>query len=211
MALQDIEPTKTSFSDVEAVAEFEAGLAELMPFLRNFARSLSGKRELAEDLVQETLTKAWQSRRSFAPGTNLKAWLFTILRNEFCSYRRRAWRECPWDAALMEAIAGTTGEQGWAVELSDMARAMHELPDVQRDALILVGVGGFTYDEVALLTSSAVGTVKSRVGRARLAVKKILDSQRSLSIQSRTMNGGGMSEILAQLSQLSRPDATVPA
>src|SRR4030081_93385 len=119
MALQDIEPTKTSFTDVEAVAEFEADLAELLPFLRSFARSLSGKRELAEDLIQETLAKAWQSRRSFAPGTNLKAWLFTILRHEFCSYRRRAWRESPWDAALMEAVAGPTGEQRWAVELSD--------------------------------------------------------------------------------------------
>jgi RNA polymerase sigma-70 factor (ECF subfamily) len=211
MALQDIEPASTPLSDVETVAEFEAILAKYMPFLRNFAQTLSGKRELAEDLAQETLAKAWQSRRSFTPGTNPKAWLYTILRNEFYSHQRRAWREIPWDAALMESIGGQAGEQRWAVELSDMARAMHELPDAQREALILIGAGGFTYGEVALLMNSAVGTAKSRVGRARQSLRGILDSQRSPTIPPRAVNGNAMNEILAQLNRFSRIDATVRA
>jgi RNA polymerase sigma-70 factor (ECF subfamily) len=80
---------------LDADSELRAGFTKLLPFLRNFARGLSRNRELGEDLVQETLVKAWQARRSFRSGSNLKAWLFTILRNEFYSYRRRAWRKRP--------------------------------------------------------------------------------------------------------------------
>lgn len=190
-------------------AGFEADLADLMPFLRVFARSLSGRQELAEDLAQETLAKAWQSRRTFTPGTNLKAWLFTILRNEFYSYLRRAWRQTPLDAAFSNSIAAPPGEQRWAVELSDMACAMTELPEAQRDALILIGVGGFTYDEVAVLTKTAVGTVKSRVGRGRQSLRKILDTHKSLPVQSRPASGNAMNEILAQLNRLSGGNTAV--
>ena len=77
--------------------DFKTELLGLVPFLRAFARSLTGNQEAADDLAQETLVKAWQSRASFIPGTNLKAWLFTILRNQFYSDRRRAWRQAPWD------------------------------------------------------------------------------------------------------------------
>jgi len=78
-------------------ADFKTELLGLVPFLRAFARSLCGSQEGADDLAQEALVKAWQSRDSFMPGTNLKAWLFTILRNQFYSDRRRAWRQAPWD------------------------------------------------------------------------------------------------------------------
>ena len=122
-------------------AEFRKGLLELIPFLRAFSRSLCGDRELADDLAQEALAKAWQSRDTFRAGSNLKAWLFTILRNQFYSDRRRAWRQVPWDESAAERIPGAQGEQNWAADLSDTARALHGLPAEQREALILVGCG----------------------------------------------------------------------
>src|SRR5205085_11866934 len=103
--------------------DFKAELLGLVPFLRAFARSLTGNQEAADDLAQETLVKAWQSRSSFIPGTNLKAWLFTILRNQFYSDRRRAWRQAPWDQEAAERIPGSAGVQSWAAELSDTERA----------------------------------------------------------------------------------------
>jgi RNA polymerase sigma-70 factor (ECF subfamily) len=204
MTLQLIKSTTSKPLEVSDAAEFEAGLTALMPFLRLFAQSLSGKRELAEDLAQAALTHAWRSRGSFRAGTNLKAWLFTILRNEFYSHQRRAWRQIPWDTELVENIPVPPGEQQWAVELSDTACAMYGLPDVQREALILVGVGGLSYEDAAALSKRAVGTMKSRVGRARKSLKKILEGQRSLPVKSRPAAGDAMNDILGQLSHLSR-------
>ena len=91
--------------------DFKTELLGLVPFLRAFARSLTGNQEAADDLAQETLVKAWQSRSSFIPGTNLKAWLFTILRNQFYSDRRRAWRQAPWDQDAAERIPGGGEDQ----------------------------------------------------------------------------------------------------
>lgn len=211
MAMQDTNPTTPApLGDLKAAAEFEAGLTKLMPFLRAFAQSLSGEPELAEDLAQGALANAWRSRGSFTPGSNLKAWLFMILRNEFYSYQRRSWRQVLWDVDALEAIPVPAGEQQWAVELSDTACAMRGLPDAQREALILVGVGGFSYEDAAALSSKAVGTMKSRVGRARKSLRKILDSQAALPAKSRPANGAAMNEILAQLSQLSPPQ-TAPS
>src|SRR5262245_12238814 len=135
-----------SLSDDEA---FRKGLLELIPFLRAFSRSLCGDRELADDLAQEALTKAWQSRETFQTGSNLKAWLFTILRNQFYSDRRRAWRQTPWDEAAAERIPSAKEEQSWSVQLSDTARALGGLSPEQREALILVGAGGFSYEDAA--------------------------------------------------------------
>ena len=173
-----------------------------MPFVRVFALSLSGHRELAEDLAQETLAKAWGARRSFTPGSNLKAWVFAILRNEFYSRNRREWRHVPWNDVLGATIAAPPGEQHWALELSDTAYAMRGLSDPQREALILVGVGGFSQDDAASLSKIPIGTVKSRLGRARKALKEILDRTTSLPIKSRPSSGDAMNEILAQLSHL---------
>lgn len=199
-SLQDIESvTKTRLGNKNAEVEFEDELPKLMPFLRVFAQSLSGNRELAEDLAQEALTKAWRSRRSFAPGTNLKAWLCTILRNVYFSYRRRSWRQAPWDPELASAIPAPDGEQQWAVELSDTAHAMHGLTDVQREALILVGVVGFSYVDAALLTGSTVGTTKSRVAHARKLLSDILDGRSLLPPQSRSADHNAMNEFLAQV------------
>jgi len=185
---------------------FKTELLELVPYLRAFARSLSGRHEGADDLAQEALVKAWQSRDSFVPGTNLKAWLFTILRNQFYSERRRAWRQVPWDAENADAIPGNSDDQGWAAELSDIARALQALPAEQREALILVGAGGFAYEEAAQISNCAVGTVKSRVARARRALIAILDGNQALPPSDRPAQGEAARDIMAQLDSLAPPD-----
>src|SRR6201986_4229328 len=182
--------------------DFKSELLSLVPFLRAFARSLTGNPEAADDLAQETLVKAWQSRASFIPGTNLKAWLFTILRNQFYSDRRRAWRQAPWDQEAAERIPGGGQDQGWAAELSDTARALRVLTDEQREALILVGAGGFSYEDAAEICNCAVGTVKSRVARARKALIAILDGDEALPNTERPAEGEAARDIMAQLDSL---------
>jgi RNA polymerase sigma-70 factor (ECF subfamily) len=152
-------------------SDFREDLLALIPYLRAFARTLTLNRADADDLCQEALAKAWQSRTSYTADTNLKAWLFTILRNQFYSEFRRAWRRQPWDENLAERTLVTDGAQESAVALSDVARSMHLLPDEQREALILIGAGGFTYEEGAKICGCAVGTIKSRVSRGRLALE----------------------------------------
>jgi RNA polymerase sigma-70 factor, ECF subfamily len=192
---------------VDTDAQFKADLLDLIPFLRAFARSLCGNQETADDLAQETLVKAWQARNMFAPGTNLKAWLFTILRNQFYSDRRRAWRQAPWDQDAAERIPGSSAEQSWAAELSDTARALSQLSDEQREALILVGAGGFSYEDAAAICHCAVGTVKSRVARARKSLLSILEGEDPLPPVSHAQAEGDAAEgILAQLDRLA-PDA----
>ena len=177
MSLIESEPTTMARpGDLNADAQLETGFVELLPRLRAFARSMSSNRELAEDLTQEALAKAWRCRRSFTPGSNLKAWLFRILRNEFYSHQRRAWRQAPWDAEWAENIPAPSDEQHWAVELSDTIGAIKTLPTDQREALVMVGLGGFSYDDAAALSNCAVGTAKSRVARARKMLREILDS-----------------------------------
>lgn len=186
-------------------AQFKADLLDLIPFLRAFARSLCGNQETADDLAQETLVKAWQARNMFAPGTNLKAWLFTILRNQFYSDRRRAWRQAPWDQDAAERIPGSSAEQSWAAELSDTARALSQLSDEQREALILVGAGGFSYEDAAAICHCAVGTVKSRVARARKSLLSLLEGNEPLPANAQDATDAA-EDILAQLDRLA-PDA----
>jgi RNA polymerase sigma-70 factor (ECF subfamily) len=197
--------------EAPAAPDFKAEMLALVPFLRAFARSLTGNYEAADDLVQETLVKAWQSRDTFELGTNLKAWLFTILRNQFYSDRRRAWRQAPWDQDAAERLPGTSQDQNWAADLSDTVRALRLLPDEQREALILVGAGGFSYLDAAKIVKCNVGTVKSRVARARKALIAILDKQDNLPTRERPTEGDAAREIMAQLDALApggQPDGT---
>jgi RNA polymerase sigma-70 factor (ECF subfamily) len=188
--------------------DFKNELLGLVPFLRAFARSLTGNPEAADDLAQETLVKAWQSRSSFIPGTNLKAWLFTILRNQFYSDRRRAWRQAPWDQEAAERIPGGADDQVYSAELSDTVRALRHLSDEQREALILVGAGGFSYEDAAAICKCAVGTVKSRVARARKTLIDILDGDNRLEGSDRPAEGDAAREIMAQLDRLSPGEPT---
>ncbi|MGQ0740963.1 MAG: sigma-70 family RNA polymerase sigma factor [Alphaproteobacteria bacterium] len=188
--------------------EFRRGLLELIPFLRAFSRSLCGDRDLADDLAQEALTKAWQSRDTFRAGSNLKAWLFTILRNQFYSDRRRAWRQAPWDESAAERVPAPGSVQGWAMQLSDTARALRQLPNEQREALILVGAGGFSYEDAARICNCAVGTVKSRVARARKALIASLEGKGALPLPSGAdrAQGDATHEIMSQLDHLAPLD-----
>jgi RNA polymerase sigma-70 factor (ECF subfamily) len=186
--------------------DFKSDLLALVPFLRAFARSLTGNPDSADDLAQDTLVKAWQSRQTFIPGTNLKAWLFTILRNQFYSDRRRAWRQVPWDQEAAERIPGGREDPVHSAELSDTVRALRHLSDEQREALILVGAGGFSYEEAAAICKCAIGTVKSRVARARKTLIDILDGGETLGDSARPAEGDAAREIMAQLDKLSPAD-----
>jgi RNA polymerase sigma-70 factor (ECF subfamily) len=196
-------PTPAPRSDRADNPDFKSELLSLVPFLRAFARSLTGNPDAADDLAQDTLVKAWQSRQTFIPGTNLKAWLFTILRNQFYSDRRRAWRQVPWDQEAAERIPGGREDPVHSAELSDTVRALRHLSDEQREALILVGAGGFSYEEAAAICKCAIGTVKSRVARARKTLIDILDGGETLGDSARPAEGDAAREIMAQLDRLS--------
>ena len=155
-------------------AAFMRDLTALIPHLRAFARSLTGHMAEADDLAQETVLKAWKSRRSYEPGTNLKAWTFMILRNQFYSDKRRAWRSSQLDPEVAERTLVATDDPSAAMELNDMRQALNKLPAAQREALILVGAGGMSYEEAAVVCGCRVGTVKSRVSRGRDALQALL-------------------------------------
>ncbi len=154
---------------------FKTELAQVIPHLRAFGRSLSGSRDLADDLVQETLLKAWAARARVQAGTNMRAWTFIILRNLFLSQMRRARFKGEWDDFTAAKLLAAPAGQDRQVELSDLQRALLQLPQAQREALILVGAGGFAYEEAAAICNCAVGTIKSRVARGRSALETILN------------------------------------
>jgi RNA polymerase sigma-70 factor, ECF subfamily len=187
---------------VGAAPQFQRELIALIPQLRAFSRMLCGRRAIAEDMAQEALAKAWRARARFELGTNLKAWLFTILRNEYYSHGRRAWRETHWDEVLGERIATPSLEQEWAMELTDTGRALGGLNKEQREALILVSAGGFSHRDAAKLCATPVGTIKSRVARARAVLMKSLDGDKPMPPRSVARAEDTAEHILAQLTAL---------
>jgi RNA polymerase sigma-70 factor (ECF subfamily) len=147
--------------------DLQAQLAALVPNLRAFARSLCGAADQADDLVQETLVKAWKSRASFDMGSNLKAWLFTILRNTYLSeLRKRKYEVQDHNGEMAQQLSVKDGQSGH-MDLLDFSKAFALLTAEQREALILIGAEGFSYDDAAAMCGCAVGTMKSRVNRAR--------------------------------------------
>lgn len=145
-----------------------------LPHLRAFAMSLSGDPTEANDLVQECVLKAWANRDKFQAGTNLKAWLFTILRNTYFSRARKSRREVQDVDGVAAASLATPPEQHGKLDLADFSEALASLPADQREALLLIGAEGFSYEEAAEICGCAVGTVKSRVSRARDRLAQIL-------------------------------------
>ncbi|WP_367348022.1 sigma-70 family RNA polymerase sigma factor [Sphingobium yanoikuyae] len=154
---------------------FKRELTLVLPQLRAFARSLCGDRDLADDLVQETMLKSWSARGRFITGTNFRAWTFTILRNHYFSLSRRSKFVGAWDDLVADRLLAAPAEQLKIVELSDVVRALAQVPVPQREALILVGAGGFSYEEAATIMGTAIGTVKSRVARARTALEALIN------------------------------------
>ncbi|APW72078.1 MULTISPECIES: sigma-70 family RNA polymerase sigma factor [Sphingopyxis] len=154
--------------------EFKTLLAGVIPHLRAYGRSLSGNPDLADDLTQDTMVKAWASRDRFERGTSIKAWTFVILRNTFLSQMRRNKFRGDYDELAVERTLSTPASQEEASEMADLQRALMELPQDQREALILVGAGGLSYEEAASICDCALGTMKSRVSRARGALEEIM-------------------------------------
>ncbi len=155
-------------------AQMKADLIAVIPNLRAFAVSLCGNPDRADDLVQETLVKAWSNLGSFVEGTNLPAWLFTILRNIYYSeYRKRRREVADSDGAIAAKLATAPAQNGH-MDLLDFRAALQQLPTDQREALILIGASGLSYEEAAQICGCAVGTMKSRVNRARNRLSELL-------------------------------------
>ncbi|TXN21008.1 sigma-70 family RNA polymerase sigma factor [Methylobacterium sp. WL9] len=160
-------------------ADFRCDLLATLPALRRFSHSLAPNH--ADDLVQETLLKAWACRHQYKVGTNFKAWLFTILRNLFYSQTRRRKREVEDvdDVAAAQLVALPSQEHG--MDLQKVWNLVAKLPATQREALLLVAAQGMTYEAAAEVLGCQVGTVKSRVSRARTALTETLETSGNVS------------------------------
>ena len=154
---------------------FKRELVTLIPHLRAFARTLTGDPTAADDLAQDAMMKAWDARASYQLGTNMKAWTFMILRNQFYSEKRRSWRQTQLDQEAAERTLVAVDNPADPIALDELRLGLKMLPPEQREALILVGAGGFAYEEAAEICGCAVGTVKSRVSRARRALQATLE------------------------------------
>ena len=161
-------------SAADAVS-FKRELTGVIPHLRAFARGLCGRPDLADDLVQETLLKAWAAQERFEPGTSMRAWTFVILRNAYLTDMRRNRFRADYDETVAERILVAPPGQEGPMHLSDLHRALLTLPPERREALLLVGAGGFSYEEAADICECAVGTIKSRVGRARATLSAMIE------------------------------------
>ena len=145
-----------------------------LPALRAFALSLTRNRATADDMMQDTVLKAWSNMDKFERGTNMRAWLFTILRNNFYSSRRKLNREvADIDNVFADTLSVKPDHDG-RLQMADFKEALNQLPDEQREALILVGASGFAYEEAAEMCGVATGTIKSRVNRARAKLSELL-------------------------------------
>ena len=167
--------TDNAKSNPELENQFKKELVALIPHLRAFARTLAGDPASADDLAQDAMMKAWDARGSYQMGTNMKAWTFMILRNQFYSDKRRSWRSTQLDQEAAERTLVAVDDPGSPLALDELRLSIQKLPPEQREALILVGAGGFAYEEAAEICNCAVGTVKSRVSRARRSLQGTLD------------------------------------
>lgn len=188
-------------SDPTRDAAFKRELVTLIPHLRAFARTLTGDPTAADDLAQDAMMKAWDARASFQLGTNMKAWTFMILRNQFYSEKRRSWRQSQLDQEAAERTLVAVDDPEAPVALDELRLGLAMLPAEQREALILVGAGGFAYEEAADICGCAVGTVKSRVSRARRALQAILEA--GAYDRDGAAAGDAMHAILADAERLS--------
>jgi RNA polymerase sigma factor (sigma-70 family) len=157
-----------------AVADPREELVEHLPAMRAFALSLTRNSATADDMVQDTVVKAWTNIEKYDRDTNMRAWLFTILRNTYYSSRRKSKREvADIDGIFTESLAEKPAHDGH-MQMADFRKALAQLSEEQREAVLLIGAWGFTYEEAAEMCGVAVGTVKSRTNRARAQLAEIL-------------------------------------
>lgn len=159
--------------------DWRDGVVTQIPSLRAFAWSLARNAHDADDLVQETLTKAWTYRARYEAGTNLRAWLFTILRNTWYSAIQKRSREVADEEGRHAAAMTSEPAQEWSAELTSLQDALNRLPPEHREAIVMVGAAGLSYEEAAEISGVALGTIKSRVNRARNRLAEELDFDRS--------------------------------
>ena len=171
MTENDDSDTGVPLSDEEFAGELEA----VLPSLRAFGRSLSGARDRADDLVQETLMKAWAARARFRAGTSFRAWTFVILRNAFLSDRRRLSSTMETGGEIIDSALSTPASQDRRLILGDLQRALMQLPEAWREAVVLVGASGLSYQEAADICGCPIGTIRSRVARGRAELDRIMN------------------------------------
>ena len=167
-----------------ATSSWRDEVVALIPALRAFAWSLSHNGSDADDLVQDTLIKAWTNREKFEPGTNLRAWLFTILRNTYYTQITRRRREVRDERGEYASTLNAPPTQDWSVAMRSLQQALQQLPPEHREALILVGAAGLSYEEAAEICGCALGTIKSRVNRARARLLKIMDAEDATDVMA---------------------------
>ncbi len=175
--------------NADAASDLKAEFIAALPPLRAFARTLTGDRARADDLVQQTILKAWSARASFKVGSSFKAWAYTILRNTFFSDLRKSRRLTSLDEDAYAATAQAGDSVGYALELADVAAALRLLPPEQREVLVLTSAGGFNTREIADIVGIAAGTVKSRISRGRTALRRLLDGGGPLGPRGAPMAG----------------------
>ncbi|MGC1469261.1 MAG: sigma-70 family RNA polymerase sigma factor [Sphingorhabdus sp.] len=154
---------------------FRDQLVALLPSLRAFSRGLCGHREMADDLAQDTMMRAWAARTSYTQGTNFRAWMFMIMRNQFYTTVRRNSRMTSLDPEVAERVLVVAPAQQNGINVDDVAKALQKLPVEQRETLMLIGANGLSYEEAAEVMGCAMGTVKSRLARGRAALAALID------------------------------------
>ena len=180
--------------DVHGEARFTSDLIRYVPRLRAFARTLTGDHAHGEDLAQETVMRAWRARDSFMLDSNMEAWLFRILRNLNISRIRQSKRRQEEDLELSSWRLAAHDDPSSSVSLNDLRQALNRLPAEQREALVLVGAGGWSYEEAAAYAECPLGTMKSRVFRARRALAAFVEQGRVLRDAVRA--GDAMAKLL---------------
>jgi RNA polymerase sigma-70 factor (ECF subfamily) len=173
-------PLAARQSHVEA-KQSESEIVALIPAMRAFARTFYRDRSDADDLVQETLMKGLSKIHLFTPGTSMKSWLFTIMRNTFYTRIKRERRETPGAANCVSLRPAVDATQDWSARGVEIYEALQKLPEAQREVLVLIGVFGISYEEAAHICNCAVGTIKSRLNRARLALLNALGEESARS------------------------------
>ena len=172
MLLDDC-PGNSDVPDRREVAD-PGEVVDLIPALRAFARTFYRNKDDADDLVQETLSKALANLERFEPGTRMKAWLFTIMRNTFLTGIKKTNRESPGQDDCVSGQSVTAPSQEWAQRSWEVAQAIDQLPEDQRQVIVLIGMIGIGYDDAAAICGCAIGTVKSRLNRARARLAETL-------------------------------------
>jgi RNA polymerase sigma-70 factor (ECF subfamily) len=155
--------------------DFRDQLVAIIPSLRAFARGLCGTRDMADDMVQDAMTRAWAARQSYAAGSNFRAWMFMILRNHYYTTLRKNARMVSWDPEVAERVLVAAPTQQDGLNVRDVQKALQKLPAEQREVLLLIGANGVSYEEAADIMGCAIGTIKSRLARGRVALTALID------------------------------------